>query len=272
MSRKLLKLSYSWLDESDTHFVTCCVCDGENEQEIKNSFELNGKEFSIKYCRADDLIYLSPQPGKKYQNALYNHPTYYQGVDDMYGLLIEDKKSEAIAKLRIGEIRKYAPKATSILEIGCAYGHLLSEALSNSFLSVKGIEFSDKAVEICAKKGLDVVSADANLLGYKGGQKYDIVASYSTLEHLENPNEFLMAIKNFLKPTGKLILRVPDTDSVLGPPFSLLDHLWHFTRDSIEKILKKNGFIIEDIFESGTFYARNGKILKNMTIIAFLKI
>jgi len=221
-------------------------------------------------CQVDKLMYLSPQPGEKYCEILYNHPTYFQGIDDMYGLLINDEKTTAIASIRLKEIRQYAPQATSLLEIGCARGHLLQEALHQGFSVVKGIEFSKEAVRVCRDKKLDVKYENINkLIVGKNFKQYDIVAAYSILEHLNNPFGFLKMIKKFIKPAGLLIIRVPETSPVKSPNLSLLDHFWHFTRTSAKRILNKTGFKIKDIYASGVFHGIQHKSeVKNITIIA----
>ena len=268
----LYSLTYPWLKTDDVHPITCCICSGRNKQKPINQFVLNKQIFKIMRCLTDELMYLSPQPGKKYCNSLYNHPSYFEGTDDMYGLSMAEQKAKEIAKIRINEIRQYAPQASSILEIGCAHGRLLEEAQRQGFSIVKGVEFSQQAVKVCQEKNLNVKYEDINDLSTENSvEKFDIVASYSVLEHLNNPCEFLSKIKNFLKPGGVLIIRAPDTDPLEGPKLSLLDHFWHFTKTSIRKILEKNGFKIKDIFPSGIFYGiQHPGELKSITIVATL--
>ncbi|MBN2197934.1 methyltransferase domain-containing protein, partial [Candidatus Wolfebacteria bacterium] len=263
-------LSYPWLKIKNLYPVTCCICLGKNKQEKISQFKLNKKNFSIMRCSKDKLMYLSPQPGKDYCNSLYNHPTYFKGTNDMYGLLINENKAKKIAKIRINELQQYAPKANSIFEIGCAHGHLLKEAKKQNFSIIKGIEFSKKGVQICQNKNLNVKQEDINNLSIKNiNEKFDIVAAYSVLEHLNNPCNFLFKIKKFIKPKGLLVIRIPETDPIKGPNLSLLDHFWHFTKISIQKIMNKNEFKIKDIFESGTFYSTQSQNkIKNITIIA----
>ncbi len=270
--KNLYQLSYPWLKTNDVHLISCCICSGQNKQEPISQFILNEKTFTIMRCVADELMYLSPQPGKEYCDSLYNHPSYFEGTDDMYGLSMDEQKATEIAKIRINELRQYAPKATSILEIGCAHGHLLDEVRRQGFSVVKGIEFSKGAVKIGQGKNLDVKQQDINNLSADDSdEKFDVVASYSVLEHLNNPCEFLSKVKKILKPDGILIIRVPDTDSMEGPKLSLLDHFWHFTRASIQRIMEKNGFKIKSIFPSGVFYGtQHSGELKNMTIVATL--
>ncbi len=255
-------LNYPWLKTNDFHPVNCFFCHGKNKTKKKFSLEVNGKKFFIQHCTKDDILFLSPQPGKKYAGSLYNHSSYYTGEDDMYGLNLTDKKKTiAIAKIRITEILEYKPNAKSILEVGCGFGDTLLEAKKKGFKEVAGLEFSKKTVLVCKQKGLKVYST----LPHK---KYDVIAMYSLMEHLPNPLKFLKKIKPLLAKGGIIIIRVPEM-SVKGPWLSLLDHFWHFTKKSLNKIIEETGLKVIDVFPSGKFEGiQHQGILQSMTAVS----
>lgn len=267
--KNIYDFDYPWLKAKDARKISCRVCSGKNPQKIQSQFSLNGEIFRIMRCAADGLAYLSPQPGEKYCFSLYNHPTYLKGTDDMYGMEINDEKSAAIASVRMNEILEYSPNAKSIMEIGCGHGHLLQEALLRGFIKAKGIEFSKEAARICRSKKLDVKCGDLNKIKYSS-EKFDVIAAFSVLEHLNNPLKFLKEIKKSLKPDGLIFIRVPETPAS-GPKLSLLDHFWHFNEKSIKKILRLAGFKTKNIFPSGVFQGlkHKGK-MSNMTVVASL--
>ncbi len=266
----LYDLKYPWLDTSDVGPVKCCLCKGSHKTQTKRVFLINGTEFRIVNCLKDGLMYLEPQPGLTYVSDLYNHPTYYKGTDEMYGFLVNNKKSRGIAKIRIREIRSFAPDAKTILEIGCGFGHTLLEARKSGFEKADGIEFSKEALTACEKAGLNVRRGDDKLSLKNAKGKYEIIAAYSVLEHLYNPFDFVKSVKRFLKAGGLVFFRVPETDSK-GPYLSLVDHFWHFTKKSLNRILERSGFEIIDVFESGIYVGPKGGRLKNMTAVAKLK-
>jgi len=271
MDKKILyDLSYPWLDSGDAKDITCCICSGKYKQKPVVSFLLNGEKFEIRKCEKDKLMYLHPQPEKNYRRQLYNHPSYFKGTDDMYGLFINNQKAKKIAKIRIKEILKHVGERSSLLELGCAYGHLLEEAKRKGFKKVLGIEVSKNAIDICRKKGIDVIQADINRLkDLKISSFYSVIAAYSIIEHLENPYAFFKNIKKVMEPDGILIFRVPETDLKTGPRLSFLDHFWHFTKFSIRKILSDNNFKIKEIFPSGKFKGiRHKGTVRSITIVA----
>ncbi|MFH0852551.1 MAG: class I SAM-dependent methyltransferase [bacterium] len=265
-----LNLKYPWLKSQDSHFVRCCLCRGKNKTADRFIFSINAETYRIRHCVADDLLFLFPQPGPEYLDSLYNHPSYFKGTDDMYGLTVSDEKSTAIAKIRVEEILKYKKNPESILEVGCAYGHTLIAAKEKGFKTTDGVEFSKEAIKICQKKGLKVVFSppQGSFTNSLRKSRYDVIAMYSLLEHVQNPSSFIKKIKPLLAQDGIFVIRIPKM-SAQGPWLSLVDHTWHFTERSIKKILNKVGLSIIDIFPSGKFRGiqREGE-LESMTIIA----
>jgi 2-polyprenyl-3-methyl-5-hydroxy-6-metoxy-1,4-benzoquinol methylase len=260
---------YPWLSAQDHHIVSCCLCNGTNAVEDVFSFSINNEPYFIRRCIHDDIMFLFPQPGEKFQQELYNQPSYFTGEDDMYGLAVSDDKSTEVAKIRIAEVQKYFPQATSILEIGCGFGHTLVEAKNAGFAIAEGIEFSEEAVAAAHAKGIHVVLGSANNVFPKelDSATYDIVALYSVLEHLNNPKAFLQSIKKYLHANSMLVIRVPRM-SPAGPWLSLVDHLWHFSENSLRTIIEKEGMFVKEIFPSGTFVGTThpGE-LKSMTAL-----
>lgn len=270
MTSLLPHLSYPWLNASDTHPVQCCLCRGASPHTSVYSFTINDRPFTIQECLGDGCLYLDPQPGRLWAESLYHHPGYYTGEDDMYGLKVDDTASTAIASIRLDEIKKIHPNATSLLEIGCAKGHTLLEAKRRGFDVVRGAEFSRSAVDACRALGLDVYEATANdaLPPMITQSSYDIVASYSVLEHLENPSVFLQSLLPILHRNGLLILRVPRM-SRTGPWLSLVDHTWHFTEAVLQRLLEQTGYHVVQMFASGVFHGQqHGGTLESMTVVA----
>ena len=271
MTTTKMNLNLPWLNAGDTHEVKCFFCDGQNPTEERLTFNVNGKELKIIRCATDDIMFLSPQPGQKYAESLYNHPSYYEGVNDMYGLAVNDEKSQEIAKIRINEILKYKPDAKSILEIGCGFGHTLDEALKNNFEIAEGVEFSQEAIKICKGKKLEVRQGSIqNPFSNFPKTKYDVIAMFSVLEHVENPEAFLKGVEKNMNPHGIFVIRVPEM-SPEGPWLSLLDHNWHFTKKSLENLLLKINFKVVDVFPSGIFHGiQHPGSLQSITVIAKL--
>lgn len=265
---------YDWLDTTSFRDVCCILCDGKKQTEDVFSFIVNDKLMNIRHCIHDDLLFLSPQPSGNYAETLYNHPSYFTGEDDMFGLSVSDEKSKEVAITRMNEIsdllKGYDLSAISLLEVGSAYGHTLLEAKEKGFGKVFGLEYSRDAVEASRQKGLTVKLASANdhLDEVFADTKFDVIALYSVLEHVDNPYNFLEEAKMILNKNGYLIIRVPRM-SKEGPWLSLLDHYWHFTETSLRELVQKAGLSVIRVFPSGTFVGvSHSGSLSSMTIVA----
>ncbi len=266
-----LDLSYPWLPAENAHEVVCCICNGSNPTEEVFSFTLNKKQFTIVRCSTDDVMYLHPQPGAEYAEALYNHPSYFSELNDMYGHPVTEEKGKITAGYRLQEIIDHGITPKNFLEIGCGRGYTL-RAIKDKGIETFGIEFSKESVAETRARGLNVHEAtlDAPVPEpIKAAGPYDVIALYSVLEHVPNPLVLLQAVRSLLALNGTLIVRVPKMSSE-GPWLSLLDHFWHFTPRSLETILTVSGFTTNDTFPSGSFVGTKGDILESITTFAAL--
>jgi len=129
-------------------------------------------------------------------------------------------------------VKKYNLKNKKIIEIGCGkgeYSQIMSKYSANTFGFDGYIEKSDYKIK---------------------NYPYDAFFIMNFLEHLPNINDVLGGIYNNLSDNSVGIVEVPNFDMILkNNLFSefVVDHLFYFTKETLENILKLNGF---DILES----------------------
>lgn len=115
-----------------------------------------------------------------------------------------------------------------------------------------GVEISQSARERMTQAGITALS-DQEFLRMKAG-KADIISFWHVLEHTRRPWEYLHAAYKNLLLKGKIVVGVPNIDSLeykifknrwfhLVPQY----HLWHFTPKSIRKLLQRENFRIVKI-------------------------
>ena len=142
----------------------------------------------------------------------------------------------------------------SLFDIGFGFAQALIY-FKKQGLEVSGIEPSPEGVDYARSQGLDV---------YKGGieefdivkQKFDVVTLNNVLEHLRNPYDVLVSIKDkLLKDNGLLAIDVPNEYNafqvIANEEYGLKEwwvcppnHINYFSCKSLSKILEAAGYEI----------------------------
>jgi len=101
---------------------------------------------------------------------------------------------------------KYMSSCKNIVDVGCGTGRFIS----NSPSRVKGVDHNKESVEICLKKGYDVIRADITKLPFKD-DSFDGVHCSHVIEHLqpEKAYKLLSELVRVLKKNGILVIRTP---------------------------------------------------------------
>lgn len=107
------------------------------------------------------------------------------------------------------EVKKFfekIPTEIKVLDAGCGNGKNMIY-LQDKGISVKGIDFSEKLLQICRNKKLDVEEADIRNLPYNDNS-FDYVISIAVIHHLSKESDRHKAINEMLrvcKPGGKIL-------------------------------------------------------------------
>ncbi|GAA6621725.1 class I SAM-dependent methyltransferase [Scytonema sp. NUACC26] len=128
-----------------------------------------------------------------------------------------------------------------ILEVGSAFGSFVELAIKSG-LNIKGIELNKAAVRIAQQKNLPVEHLDLQELAKQAPQSLDAICSFQVLEHISQPKDFIEWSIQLLKPNGKLIFCVPNSESFLQYQDNLLDmpphHMLRWSTQSFKALEK----------------------------------
>ncbi len=153
----------------------------------------------------------------------------------------------------LSQIRRIAPQASTLCDVGSGYGYLLDEAKKRGF-SPFGIEPSQNLINHTHVQ-YAVPTYKGTLEEYlKNGRKtqFDVVCCVHVIEHVFKPDEFISQLLKLVKPGGVLYLETPNADShllygekerytFLIPP----EHLCILSRFAIALLLPSNAQIIK---------------------------
>jgi SAM-dependent methyltransferase len=175
---------------------------------------------------------------------LDNEPvSYYREVIRATGI------SDEMRLFRIsqfsGFINRFGLRGKKIIEIGCGSGENL-RVLKECGAEPYGLEYSEKSVLAAKAAGLNVYRGFADSSGYNiCGTPFDGFYTFNFLEHLPRPLETLKGVYNNLSGDAYGLVEVPNTEICLSDGvFSdfMLDHLFYFTKDTLNTALQLSGF------------------------------
>jgi len=137
---------------------------------------------------------------------------YLKGEEDHFtwSLLLETPMSDIYEVLK-----EISWKSKKVLDVGCGTGFFAFKAAKKG-ANVLGIDFSKEAIAIAKKKYTLRNLKFENLDVKKITGKYDIIVSIGTLEHMKNPLHTLKLLKNYLNPSGKIIVTSPNWTNPRG--------------------------------------------------------
>ncbi|MEW5946864.1 MAG: class I SAM-dependent methyltransferase [bacterium] len=225
-------------------YVRCALCDVDDAEPV---FTKQGFRFVM--CRRCGLIYVNPQ---KKTGELQYRDEARRSYDLWVGMVLQSRaEREYDAKKFSGmcrDLERLTGSRGRVLDIGCSLGHFLEIARSRGWDTV-GLEFNRKAVRHATRVlGLDVRAVALSDAGFKPGS-FDAVTLWEVLEHVSDPGKLLQECARYIRPGGVLGVLVPNRNALSAmimhercSCFGGRDHLWHFSRDTLSRLLKKTGF------------------------------
>ena len=149
-------------------------------------------------------------------------------------------------------IKKHKPK--KVLDAACANGYGCLE-MAGFDCEVFGLDYNKELISMAKEAAVlegrtnvsfRLTNLNTDNLSWING--IDLATCFDTIEHLDNPQEFLHNLSNVLHKNGVLLLSVPkakyepvDKDGVPTNEF----HLHRFTEDDLNSLLTDAGFFIQ---------------------------
>ena len=134
-----------------------------------------------------------------------------------------------------------------VVDIGCGQGFALEALRRLGFIKLEGLEISQEQAEVARHHGFKVaLVTDTDEWFAAHRSQFILVLLLDVLEHVQVSSQiaFLRRIKDCLLPGGRLIVQVPNANSILAARWRYNDytHYSSFTEHSLYFVLRNAGF------------------------------
>ncbi|HWS00250.1 MAG TPA: class I SAM-dependent methyltransferase [Prolixibacteraceae bacterium] len=157
---------------------------------------------------------------------------------------------------------------SAILDVGCGSGRVIRSMQRSGFKNLTGIDpFLEKDLQNSPE--LKILKKDL----FEMTGKFDFIMLHHAFEHMDHPDRVLGKIRELLKPTGKLLIRIPVANAYAWRKYRThwfaLDaprHLFLHTPHSIHLLAQKAGLTVDRIDYDSSFvqFASSEKYLRDI--------
>lgn len=175
-------------------------------------------------------------------NYQFFHPQEIAGDYDFYKKISEKNNYYLHWKWEYEKASRWISDNESVLELGCGNGNFLINISKKASYCV-GI---DLMATTATYDNVKILKEDYQTFFAHNSLKFDVIVAFQFLEHVYDVKEFFRFVKNSLNPEGKLILAVPDNNSLLIKREESLNfpphHMGWWTKKSLRKAGQHFGF------------------------------
>lgn len=197
--------------------------------------------------------------GHSQSDEIANIDTYY---DQDYDILVDSEEEDQIYEVREGKpvyrtthqlevmLSKVGiPTGAALLDFGCAKSSVVRALVAlRPDVDPYLFDVSERYVSFWEK-----FAKPANCATYlpkaEWNERFDVVTSFFSLEHMARPSETLRRITSLLRPGGVFYCVVPNLLTNIAD-FVVVDHVNHFTRPSLVYLFGSAGLLVREIDES----------------------
>lgn len=214
-------------------------------------FSVSGESFDLLINEEYQILKTNPTPTPENLGKYYEFDAYISHNDtpkSTFEKIYQIVKKQAIQN-KVKLINKQQPLKGTILDIGAGTGEFLLACQKKNWKAI-GFEPNEKAKATAKNKGLTLVD-DLHSLEQNA---FDVITLWHVLEHIPDVEKQIAQLKKLLKPTGTVIIAVPNFKSYdakhyqnFWAAYDVPRHLWHFSKTGIEKLFDKQNMNLDDV-------------------------
>lgn len=231
-----------------------------------NCLICNSDKIRETYVIEETTIYKCTECGTGWWDfSSFDLSTFYEehyfdndAVSDGYSNYASLHESQLInARKRLKRMNHYVSNPKKILDIGCGLGYFL-EATKKYGYDSAGFEMSHWAANnVREHLHIPVYENDMSSIP----ENYDIITAWDVIEHVPDSHAFFNACTKLLNPEGIIVITTGDFSSLTAKLsgkrwhlFNLPEHLYFFTKNSIEILAEQNNLKILKISYPNLYY------------------
>jgi 2-polyprenyl-3-methyl-5-hydroxy-6-metoxy-1,4-benzoquinol methylase len=273
----------TWTEDELEHLDRCVVCGSDRLAPFHEDLRAHAEgPWRLDRCAGCSCALLNPRPtpaaiGKAYAGEYAPHQaraarpapagrygSFHRAVTDAHlrrrwgyaqlpggPALTAAAAAMPAARRAADRLVRFVPAPSPgarLLDVGCGSGTYLA-LMRELGWTVHGVELDPGAVRTAREAGLDVRQGAMDDLDPQLDGTFDVVTAGHVIEHTHDPVAALAAVRNVLRPGGRLWLGTPNLDSagerLFGSRWRALDpprHLVLFDRDALTFALHRAGF------------------------------
>lgn len=238
------------------HYSVCPFCNAGNIQKkfsVKD-YTVSAEQFDVYECKACTGAFTQDIPDQAAIGKYYAAASYISHSETKDGLV--NKLYHAVRSRTLLEKRKMMQQLTgmdkgSLLDVGCGTGAFVATMLQAGW-ETTGLE-PDETARKNAFNLYNVQPLPSPEIFNLPSEQYDAITMWHVLEHVHQLHEYVDQLKRLLKPSGKIIIAVPnytsDDATHYNQHWAAYDvprHLYHFSPASMKTLMVKHGMKVVD--------------------------
>lgn len=216
---------------------------------ISKDHTVSQKDFELRYNSEFDMMVTFPAPEVSRLSEFYKSDEYISHTDSRNSFF--DKAYQLVKNYMLNKklawIEKEKSSTGKLLDIGAGTGDFLARAKNRGW-DITGVEPNENARKRSEEKGVMLLPDSGSL----ASDSFDVITMWHVLEHVPDLEEQILELQRLLKEDGLLVIAVPNFKSYDAykykkdwAAFDVPRHLWHFSRNSIERIFEIFSFEVE---------------------------